>query len=144
MAAVRAPQDVRSRTLQVGLFLCSVAFAVLLLGPWGWQLNRLTVRLYVFFRTEVPIAPGWARPEDYGALLNVALFVPVGVTLALLTRWSWWWVGLIATLGSTLVELVQATVVGRDGSVLDVVTNGAGAVLGAVAVMGVCRWRTRR
>lgn len=141
---MRAPQDVRLRTLRVGLLLSSVAFAVLLLGPWGWQLNRLTVRLYVFFRTDVPVAPGWARPEDYGALLNVALFVPVGVTLALLTHWSWWRIGLVATLASALVELAQATVVDRDSSVLDVVTNGGGAVLGAAAVMVVCRWRTRR
>ena len=50
-------------------------------GPWGWTLNRLTVRLYTFFRYDVPLAPDWALPEHYGYLLNVVLFVPLGVLL---------------------------------------------------------------
>jgi glycopeptide antibiotics resistance protein len=136
---VRAPQDVRPRPLRIALVLGSVALAVLLLGPWGRQLHRLTVWLYMFFRTDLPIAPDWALPEHYGALLNVLLFVPVGVALALTTRWSWWRIALVATLGSAIVELSQATVVDRDSSGLDVVTNGLGALLGAVTVMVVRR-----
>lgn len=141
---MRAPQDVRRRALQVLLLIGSVALAVLLLGPWGRQLNRLTVRLYVFFRSDIPIAPDWALPEHYGALLNVLLFVPVGMALALLTRWSWWRIALIATLGSAIVEVAQATIVDRDSSVVDVVTNGVGALLGAAVVIGVRRWPARR
>ena len=34
-----------------------VVLAVLVTGPWGWELNRFTVWLYVLFRTDVPIAP---------------------------------------------------------------------------------------
>jgi VanZ family protein len=141
---VRAPQDVRSRALQVALLIGAVALAALLLGPWGRQLHRLTVWLYVFFRSDVPIAPDGALPEHYGALLNVLLFVPVGVALALLTRWSWWRIALIATLGSAIVEAAQATIVERDSSAVDVVTNGVGALLGAAAVIGVRRWLARR
>ena len=139
-----APQGVRSRAAYAVLLLGAVALVVLLLGPWGTQLNRLTVRLYVFFRYDVAIAPDWALPEHYGALLNVVLFVPVGVALALLTGWSWWRVALAATAGSALVELAQATFVDRVGSVSDVVANGLGALVGAAVVMGVRRLRARR
>ena len=141
---MRVRQDVRPRLLQVVLLVGAVAFAALLLGPWGSQLHRLTVWLYVLFRTDVPIAPDWALPEHYGALLNVLLFVPVGMALALITPWSWWRIALVATLVSAVVELAQATIVDRDSSVQDVVTNGIGALLGAAAVMVVRRVLARR
>lgn len=120
-----------------------IALAGLLLGPWGWELNRLTVRLYVFFGYDVAIAPGWALPWHYGALLNIVLFVPVGAALVLVTGWSWWRIGLFATAASVLVELTQATLVERVGSVMDVATNGLGAVLGAIAVNALGRIRPR-
>lgn len=129
---------------KVALLLGAAALAALLLGPFGWQLNRLTVRLYVFFREDVPIAPDWALPEHYGMLLNVLLFVPVGVTLALRTSWSWWRIALVAALGSAVVELAQATIVDRDSSVTDVITNCLGALLGATVVIAVRRRRARR
>lgn len=129
---------------KAALFLAAAAFALLLLGPFGWQLNRLTVRLYVFFRYDLPIAPDWAVPEHYGMLLNVLLFVPVGVALAKLTSWSWWRISLVAALGSAVVELAQATVVERDSSTADIVTNCLGAFLGATVVIAVRRWRARR
>ncbi|HXH77225.1 VanZ family protein [Nocardioides sp.] len=141
---MEAPNEVRSRAAYTLLLVGAAGFAVLLLGPWGWQLNRLTVRLYVFFRYDVPIAPAGALPEHYGVLLNVLLFVPVGVALAKLSGWSWWRVTLVATVGSAAVELVQAALLDREGSVWDVATNGLGALLGAVAVTGVRRLRARR
>jgi len=130
--------------VKVALLLAAAAFALLLLGPFGWQLNRLTVRLYVLFRDDVPIAPEWALPEHYGLLLNVLLFVPVGVALALLTSWSWWRIVLVVGLGSSVVELAQGTVVDRDASAADVVTNSLGALLGVGVVIAVRRWRGRR
>lgn len=129
---------------KVTLLLAAAAYALLLLGPFGWQLNRLTVRLYVFFRDDVPIAPDLALPEHYGLLLNVLLFVPVGVALALLTSWSWGRIVLVAGLGSSVVELAQGTVVDRDASAADVVTNCLGALLGAGVVIAVRRRRARR
>jgi glycopeptide antibiotics resistance protein len=122
----------------------AAAYLVLLLGPWGRALNRLTVRFYVFFRYHLPIAPDWALPEHYGWLLNVVLFVPVGVALCLLVRRPWWQTTLVATAASALVELAQATLVERVGSVSDVVANGLGALLGALAITGVRRLRARR
>jgi glycopeptide antibiotics resistance protein len=101
-------------------------------GPWGWTLNRLTVRLYTFFRYDVPLAPDWALPEHYGYLLNVLLFVPLGVLLVVVVRCSWWWAACIGTLVSAVVEVVQSLWLPRDGDLLDVVANGLGALLGAV------------
>ena len=121
------------------LLLGAIALAVLLLGPWGWELNRLTVRLYVFFGYDLAIAPGWALPWHYGALLNIVLFVPVGATLVLVTGWSWTRVVLFSTAASALVELAQATLLEREGSVLDVATNGLGAALGAAVVTALGR-----
>ncbi|MCW2835764.1 MAG: VanZ family protein [Nocardioides sp.] len=141
---MEAPKEARSRALYTVLCLGALGFVVLLLGPWGWQLNRLTVRLYVFFRSDLPIAPAGVLPEHYGVLLNVVLFVPLSVAWALLTRWSWWRVVLVATASSALVELVQAALLDREGGVGDIVANGLGALLGAVAVMGVRRLRARR
>ena len=141
---MEAPQGSRSPAAYAVLLVGAAAFVVLLLGPWGWELNRLTVRLYVLLRNDLPIAPDWVRPEHYGWLLNVVLFVPVGVALGVLTRRSWWEVAVIATGASALVELAQVTFVDRQGSVADVVANGLGALLGALAVTGVRRLRARR
>jgi len=122
----------------------ALALAVLVLGPWGWALNRLTVALYVQFRYDWPIAPDWAAPEDYGVLLNVLLFVPLGALAALLIGRPWWWVTAAAALASGLVELAQWQWLAREGSWTDVVANTLGALVGAVAVSLLARRGSRR
>ena len=121
-----------------------VGLAVVVTSPWGWELNRLTVRLYVFFRVDWPIAPESIGPEHYGVLLNVLLFMPLGVLLAAATGRPWWWVGLAALAGSALAELVQWGWLARDGSWSDVVANTLGGLVGAVAVSLLGRPRSRR
>lgn len=111
-----------------------VALAVLVTGPWGWALNRLTVALYVRFRYQWPVAPDWVGPEDYGSLLNVALFVPLAALVMIVTRWSWWRVVLAAALGSGAIELVQWAWLTREGGWADVGANTLGAAIGAAAV----------
>lgn len=105
---------------------------VLTVGPWGTALNRLVVRLYTFFRYDVPLAPEWALPEHYGVLLNVVLLVPLGTALVVLARWPWWRVTLAAAAASTTVEVVQAVWLARVGTWVDVAANTAGALLGAL------------
>jgi glycopeptide antibiotics resistance protein len=111
------------------------------MGKGAEQADRPVLRL-------LPLPPpdraGLALPEHYGWLLNVVLFVPVGVALCLLVRRPWWQTTLVATAASALVELAQATLVERVGSVSDVVANGLGALLGALAITGVRRLRARR
>lgn len=120
----------------------ALAVGALLLSSWGTELHGLTVRLYVFFRSTVPLAPDWVRPEDYGLLLNVLLFVPLGAGLALLTGWSWWRVTLVCALASTAFEAIQL-LLPREPDVLDVLTNTLGAMVGAVAVIAFERHRAR-
>jgi glycopeptide antibiotics resistance protein len=70
-------------------------------------------------------------------VLNVVLFVPLGVAIGsrLRPRWLWLVVGLSVT-----VELAQLALEDRNPDVLDIVTNSAGGVLGYLAG----RWWTRR
>ena len=118
-----------------------VGLALLVFAPWGWSLNRVTVRLYVFFRSDVPIAPDGIGPDHYGVALNVLLFVPLGIVLALLTRRPWWWAVLPAFVVSGAIELVQGRWLDRVGSWSDVVANTLGALLGAAAVSLLARAR---
>ena len=120
-----------------------VALALLVLGPWGRALNRVTVRLYVFFRYDWPVAPDWALPAHYGVVLNVLLFVPLGATIVLITRWTWWRVALLGAVGSVAIEVVQGLWLAREGAWSDVVANTIGALVGAVAVSLLARpgWR---
>ena len=119
----------------------AVALALLVAGPWGWALNRFTVRCYVLFAYTWPIAPAWVGPEDYGVLLNVLLFVPVGALGVVLTRWVWWRVVLVAAIGSLAIETAQWLFLEREGGWGDLASNAAGALLGAVAVSLLARRR---
>ena len=121
-----------------------VALGVLVAGPWGWELNRLTVRLYSQFAYAWPIAPEWAGPEHYGWLLNVVLFVPLAALATLVTRWAWWWVVLAAALVSGAIELVQWEWLARQGGWADVRANTLGALIGALAVSFLRRRGSRR
>ncbi len=134
----------RDRRVLVALVVAYVvALGTLVLAPWGWALNRLTVALYVQFRSDWPIVPG-ASPEDYGVLLNVLLFVPLGLLGVLVTGRAWWWVTLGAMVGSGAIELAQRQWLQRDASVSDVVANTLGALLGALAVSLLARPGSRR
>jgi hypothetical protein len=74
---------------------------------------------------------------------NVAVFVPVGLTLALAGRR--WWVGALGGIVlSVTVETVQTFEPGRVASVADVALNAIGAVLGAVLSLPVERLLARR
>ena len=121
----------------------AVGLALVVFAPWGWSLNRVTVRLYVFFRSDVPIAPAGIGPDHYGVLLNVLLFLPLGAVLALLTARPWWWVVLPAAVVSGAIELVQGRWLDRVASWSDVVANTVGALLGAAAVSLLARARRR-
>ena len=130
------------------LVVASVVYAaglgVLVAGPWGRDLNDLTVRCYTFFRYDWPIAPLWVVPEHYGVLLNVLLFVPVGALLAALLGGRWWAAVLVAGLCSAAIEAVQSRWLERIGSVDDLVANTLGTALGALALTLRRRRRSRR
>lgn len=121
----------------------AVALGLLVFGPWGWGLNRVTVRLYVLFRFDWPVAPPWVSPDDYGVILNVLLFVPLGACLAILTGRAWS-ATVLAALCSGAIEAAQWLWLDREASWSDVGANTVGALLGALAISLLAPLESRR
>ncbi|GAA5108079.1 hypothetical protein GCM10023339_06710 [Alloalcanivorax gelatiniphagus] len=132
------------RVLAVLAAIYVAGVAVLVAGPWGWALNRFTVRCYVLFTYTWPIAPAWVGPEDYGVLLNVVLFVPLGALFVLLTGRPWWLATLVAAVGSTMIEVVQGLWLARQATWQDVAANTTGAAVGALLAALVVSLLARR
>ncbi len=111
-----------------------VGLAVLVVGPWGWTLNRMTVALYVRFRYDWPIAP---RPMGPSGALRAAAqrraLRAAGRTPGwLLHRAGLWWVTAVAALGSAVMKgSPQWAWLAREGGWPDVVANTLGALIGA-------------
>ena len=74
--------------------------------------------------------PLWWALEDLG---NVALFVPLGLVLALRLRAAPAWA--TATVGSICCEVAQLWIPTRHASVLDVAMNSIGAAVGVALVL---------
>ncbi|HWM17734.1 MAG TPA: VanZ family protein [Microbacterium sp.] len=87
--------------------------------------------------TDAFIAPllAWL-PYGYAEqVLNTILFVPLGVTLALLLSRRAWPVAIIAGLAlSAVVEYAQGSIPGRVPDLDDVLWNTVGAAIGAIVV----------
>jgi VanZ family protein len=82
-------------------------------------------------------APHWLRNEQmWEAFFNVLLFVPIGMIGAvMLPRWPWWRWLVVGLVLSGAIELTQGLLLpARQGDPVDVLTNTAGAVLGAWVV----------
>jgi hypothetical protein len=76
-------------------------------------------------------------PSLRDALLNVALFIPLGFALGFLGL-STMRAGGVALLVSLVVEALQGfVVVGRDASVFDLITNTIGGAVGAIIAAGI-------
>ncbi|MEO6510657.1 MAG: VanZ family protein [Nocardioides sp.] len=125
------------------LLLCVFGVLVLTLGPYAGGLDDLTMRMAAFFSYHVPFTPAWMGPEDYGRLLNIAFFVPVGGLLAWWLGPHWGWATPLAVGLSLFIEIVQRIPdIGRDSSLDDVACNAVGASLGVVAI-AILRSRSR-
>ena len=119
-----------------------VVLLLLVMTPISWVLNRLTVRLYVVGAYD--LHQRWLLPEHVGYLLNVLLFVPFGALVVLIARWPWWEAALVATALSAAIEIVQyLPVLGREATLVDVVCNALGGLLGAMAAALVLQRRRR-
>ena len=132
----------RTAVLAIGA-LYAVGLLLLVFTPISHQLHGLTVRLYVFWTYTLHL--GWGvRPETFGFVLNVLLFVPLGILVVLLLRVRWWEAALVAVLVSCGIELVQAIpALHRETSLADVLSNGIGGLLGALLARVVVRRPTR-
>ena len=141
MRTSRRVRDAHPLVLVVAV-VYAVALGLLVFGPWGWGLNRVTVRLYVLLRFEWSVAPPWVAPDDYGVILNVLLFVPLGACLAILSG-RVWSATVLAAGCSAVVELVQLQWLDREASWADLLANTLGAFLGALAISlrALLEWR---
>jgi hypothetical protein len=96
--------------------------------PWGGGADDATL--------QVCLLCGSRGAGD--AVLNTVLFLPLGLLLGL--RWRPW-VALVAGLAlSSCIEVLQLSIHGRHSTVGDIVWNGLGAGLGAVAAIRIRRW----
>lgn len=85
--------------------------------------------------------PAWLDYESIEFSANIALFVPVGLLVVLLTGIRRWWIGtLIGTLISCAIELGQLVFLPeRFATVNDVIANSLGALLGTLIAVFVLR-----
>ncbi len=120
---------------RVGTVLALI-FAVLLGGvllwPDGSLVNRAVVELYVVLLNAG--VPSSVRPEHYAAALNVVAFVPLGwLGVAWLRRQVVVVVAVLAGLSASVEALQLLPFLHRQPTLLDVVCNTAGALVGALA-----------
>jgi VanZ family protein len=130
-AAVLAPRR-RGATALTALALALV-LGVTVVPSGGWSDLSVVPDALRSIRTNLtPAGSGpaaWTSGADAG--LNMALFVPLGLSLTLLLRRPVLAV-LAATALSVAVECWQASLTTRVSSFADVVCNGLGALAGAV------------
>ncbi len=72
-------------------------------------------------------------------LLNMALFVPLGLGLALLRLRAWWSLAILS-LGPMMIEIAQIWIPGRDPSARDVLSNALGGLIGLWVARNLRRW----
>lgn len=116
---------------RVGTALAVVLTALLgllLLWPDGELVRQALLRIYLFFLHRG--VPPSVTPEVWENALNVVVFVPVAALAVVALRRRPLHVVAFLVLASVAVELVQS-LLARDPSLVDVLCNSTGAVLGA-------------
>lgn len=142
-AAVRhaGPVTTNRRTLRALAAAVAVGVSALLLWPNQSWVPRLINGLHDHFLALG--VPADIRPGYYEAALNVLAFAPLGFAAVVLLRRPLWQVVIALLALSVSAELVQTlSFMDRQPSLRDVLTNGTGAVLGAIAGSVYRRLRT--
>lgn len=126
----------RTVALLTGLYAAGLSVILL----WPDHIDRDAGFAYAAIYTAFPRAD----PLQVDFALNVLLFVPFGVLLALLLRRRPWVVIVVSLIVPVLAETAQAFFLpGRTASVGDVVANALGALIGAVGTEVIRRRLTR-
>jgi len=121
--------------------------------PNGWRPSQRQIVagivLVILIATLLPSRTDVRRPFAFcltcdfrwlaDALLNVALFLPLGLAAGWRAK-SPWKVALAGTVLSTAIELLQIGVPGRDPELRDILSNAAGAALGAALIYRPRAW----
>ena len=117
------------------LYLVVLAFVVLWPTPVDKDAGRhLTHTLAWLYAHGIP---RWFSYPLLEWLSNVAMFLPFGFLVAeMLERGAWWKATIAGLAFSTAIEMIQFLFfVQRTASVLDVLANTLGALVGAAAFM---------
>ncbi|WP_456785713.1 VanZ family protein [Cellulomonas sp. P5_C5] len=127
--AGQSPEAAATRlVLLLAVYLVLLAWAVLwkLEVPWVGEAGMRIVKLVPFVSTR---GAGASTPFD--VVVNVALFVPLGLYLGLLApSWRWWKVAGAAAAVSLGLEVAQYVLAVGSSDLTDVVVNTAGALVG--------------
>jgi glycopeptide antibiotics resistance protein len=85
--------------------------------------------------------PPWFNYKFVEATANVVMFIPLGIVAALaFAEKGWWHIGVFGLTVSGCMELGQLLFLhNRFASVLDIVTNTGGAVIGALFAAAVLK-----
>jgi len=121
------------------VYLVAMGFLVWLPNPDAVQYTGIVAVVARWFEPlGLPFEPTYIVLE---ILANVVLFVPFGILALTAFRWMRVWSATLAGLAtSCLIEGVQLFLPTRYSTVSDLIANTAGALIGALLVVG---WRRR-
>jgi glycopeptide antibiotics resistance protein len=128
----------RLRYALLGIFLACLGITLTVtLWPYPLETPLLHLILDLVESTKTISFPPRVVIGVIDISANVVLFLPLGALLAALLRRSLWWCGpAFALVLSVLIELTQFIALpDRTGTILDVVSNTCGALIGALLVL---------
>ncbi len=134
-----------SRRRRVTLILALAVYLALLSWVVLWKLEVPWIGAAAGLDRPIKLVP-FLPSGDAGAsapaelLINLLLFVPLGLFIgALAPGWSWWKAGLAALGFSLLLEVVQHLISTGSFDTTDLLVNTAGALLGWLVFIAVRR-----
>lgn len=135
------PPRSHARVWLASLGLVASVVVILLATMWPTPLDSgyhgaIDKVLAVLHRNGIPKWFGYNKLE-FSA--NIAMFVPLGFLVALLSPQRVWWLALILCPGlSVAIELIQGAVLdARISSAMDVLANSLGALIGILAAVAI-------
>ncbi|MCK6544688.1 VanZ family protein [Myxococcota bacterium] len=120
---------------------------VAFLWRWGPPLAEAVALFALSHQPKLPDTPGGDKLAHVVAYLVLGFFVARALALGARSRSSRAVVlggAALAALHGVFDEMHQSFVPGRDASVDDLVADGIGAILGALAFAALVRWRASR
>lgn len=134
-----------SRRRRLALILALAVYVALLSWVVLWKLEVPWIGAAAALDRPIKLVP-FLPSGDAGAsapaelLINLVLFVPLGLFIgALAPRWSWWKAGLAALGVSLLLEVVQHLISTGSFDTTDLLVNTAGALSGWLIFIAVRR-----
>ena len=127
--------------LRRGAFVLAAAYlvALALIAFWPTPVDRGAHRpiTTVLAHLHAHGAPAWFNYALVEFTANIALFVPVGLLGVILLGSARWWMAILAGFAaSSLIELGQLIFLpSRYATIMDVIANTSGALLGAVLAL---------